>query len=225
MFIGHYGVALAAKKTEPSLSLGTTIMATQFIDLLWPILLLTGLEDVVIDPGITAFNAFNFTHYPYTHSLLGCLIWGGVFGLVYFLITKDKKAAIISGLLVLSHWVLDFITHRPDLPLTFGENMKVGLGLWNYKLVTLIVESTIYTVGAALYLTVTRQKNKLGSILIAVFLISMAGMYLSMAFGPDPASEKSIATQALFGWLVVALGYWIDFNRTTEFRQEMVSRA
>jgi membrane-bound metal-dependent hydrolase YbcI (DUF457 family) len=96
MFIGHYGLALATKKYKPSISLGATIMATQFVDLLWSVFILTGVEKVSIEPGITEFNALNFTHYPYTHSLVAGIVWGVLFGIVYYFITRNKNAAIVS---------------------------------------------------------------------------------------------------------------------------------
>ncbi len=118
MFLGHYAVAFAAKKVNPKPSLGTLFLAAQWLDLLWPLLLLMGYESVTIEPGNTDFTPLNFVHYPVSHSLLFALCWSVLFGLVYYIFKKNGKAALLIGALVLSHWVLDWITHRPDLPLS-----------------------------------------------------------------------------------------------------------
>ena len=131
MFIGHYAVALGAKKISPTVSLGTLFPASQFIDLLWPIFLLLGLEHVRIDPGNTVFTPLDFYDYPISHSLLAVLGWSLGFGLLYYAVQRSGRNALILGALVLSHWVLDFISHRPDLPLIPGMETRVGLGLWN----------------------------------------------------------------------------------------------
>ncbi|MGB6032212.1 MAG: metal-dependent hydrolase, partial [Bacteroidota bacterium] len=164
MFIGHFGVGFAAKKADPKVSLGTLFMASQFIDLLWPVFLLLGLERVEIDPGNTAFTPLDFVHYPFTHSFLGVLFWAVLFGVVYFMIRKSGKSALLLGGLVLSHWFLDLITHRPDLPLLPWSDVKAGFGLWNSVALTLLVESLIFIAGVFLYMRVTRAKNRAGSL-------------------------------------------------------------
>ncbi|HEU5299248.1 MAG TPA: metal-dependent hydrolase, partial [bacterium] len=130
MFLGHYAVAMGAKRAAPAIGLGTLILAAQWADLLWPVLLLAGVERVEIVPGITALSPFDFVHYPITHSLLGIAVWGALFGLLYVRRSKAPRLGWILGLTVVSHWVLDFLVHRPDLPLAPGA-MRVGLGLWN----------------------------------------------------------------------------------------------
>jgi membrane-bound metal-dependent hydrolase YbcI (DUF457 family) len=131
MFIGHFGVALAGKRAAPKTSLGTLILAAQFLDLLWPVFLLLGIEHVEIAPGITRVSAMNFTDYPISHSLLMALVWSALVGGVYYGLRRDRRAAWVVAALVLSHWVLDFIVHRPDLPLWPGGQARAGLGLWN----------------------------------------------------------------------------------------------
>src|SRR5712692_10106137 len=116
MFLGHFGVALAAKELAPRTSLGALVLAAQFADLLWPIFLLTGLEQVRIAPGITRATPLDFVHYPITHSLVGQALWGLALGLLYFSLRRNAKSAVIVGACVVSHWFLDVIVHRPDLP-------------------------------------------------------------------------------------------------------------
>ena len=213
MFIGHFGLGLAAKKIDNRPSLGTLFLAAQFIDLIWPVFLLLGVEEVLIDPGNTEFTPLNFIYYPFSHSFLAVLIWSAGFGLVYFLIKKNYKAAVLLGLLVMSHWILDLIAHRPDLPLTFSNETKAGLSLWNSFWLTLIIEGFIFTAGAYFYFKSTKAKNKKGNILFWGLMIFLTAVYLLNAFGPPPPDVKSIGAAGLSLWLVVAWGYWADRNR------------
>lgn len=213
MFLGHYAVALGAKRVAPRVSLGTMVMATQFADLLWPILLLLGIERVRISPGVTAFNPLDFTHYPITHSLVGITALAVVLGLVYFGVTRNRTGAWVIGVLVVSHWVLDLIVHRPDLPLAPGSQTRMGFGLWNSVAGTLVVELALFAVGIYLYWQGTTSNDSVGRVgfwgLIGVLLV----VFLGSAFGPPPSNERTIAFTALAGWLVVAWTYWVDAHR------------
>jgi len=162
MFIGHFGVGLAAKKIDNRPSLGTLFFASQFIDLLWPFFLLLGIEKVNIDPDVSAFTPLDFVYYPFSHSLLGVLFWALLFGTIYFLIKKNLKSAVILGILVLSHWILDLVTHIPDLPIVPWSDFKVGFGLWNSVPLTIIVEGLIFIFGSYLYIKTTKAENKRG---------------------------------------------------------------
>jgi membrane-bound metal-dependent hydrolase YbcI (DUF457 family) len=213
MFIGHFGVGLAAKKIDNKPSLGTLFVASQFIDLLWPIFLILGLEKVKIDPGNTAFTPLDFIYYPFSHSFFGVLIWSVLFGLVYYLIRKNLKSSIVIGSLVMSHWILDLITHRPDLPLLPWSEIKVGLGLWNHVILTLIIELIIFAIGIYLYIRATKATNKKGTIGLWSLLIFLILVYFMNVFGDPPPSEGPIAYVGLTMWLLVAWGYWIDKNR------------
>ncbi len=213
MFIGHFGLGFGAKKINNRPSLGTLFMAAQWLDLIWPIMLILGIERVEIQPGNTVVAPLNFVYYPYTHGLFFVLIWSLLFGLVYYLFKKDAKTAFFLGILVLSHWVLDFITHGPDLSLFPWMDKKVGLGLWNSFAGTIIVEVAIYAIGVYMYYTATKAKNKTGIysfwILVAfLFLIHMMNL-----FGPPPTKVEPLAYAALIQWLIILWGYWIDKNR------------
>jgi hypothetical protein len=216
MFIGHFGVGFGAKKVDPLPSLGTLFLASQFIDLIWPFFLLLGIERVEIDPGISAFTPLDFTYYPFSHSLLGVLFWGVLFGVIYFLIRKNKKSAVLLGFLVLSHWILDFITHIPDLPLFPGVEAKVGLGLWNSVLLTIIIEGLIYVSGFVLYIKAAPAKNKTGSVALWGLFIFLIIIYVMNITSPPPPSAEAIGYVGLSQWLIVAWGYWIDRNRRVE---------
>ena len=214
MFIGHFGVGLAAKKAAPKASLGTLFFASQFIDLLWPFFLIFGIEKIKIDPGNTAFTPFDFLHYPYSHSLIAVLIWAIIFGAIYFLIKKDVKTSIWLGVLVLSHWILDFVTHRPDLPLFIGSNSPlVGLGIWNSVIVTIIIEGGIFILGIYLFIKITKAKNKIGIYAFWSLIIFLILIYIMNLLGPPPGSVDAIGYVGLSQWLIIAWGCWIGKNR------------
>ena len=213
MFIGHFGAGFAGKKFSKAASLGTYFMAAQWVDLVWPILVLLGIEKVNIEPGISSVTPLDFTYYPYTHSLFGVLIWALLFGSVYFLIKKNSRVAIILGLLVLSHWVLDLFVHIPDLPIFPGLDLKVGLGLWNSLAATLIIEGLVFTVGLYFYLKSTTAKNKTGTFALWGLVVFLVAIYISNLFGPPPPSSEAIGIVGNAQWLIVLWGYWINKNR------------
>lgn len=216
MFLGHFGAGFAGKKFSKSASLGTYFMAAQWIDLLWPILLLLGIEKVKIEPGISNVTPLNFNYYPFTHSLAAAIIWGVIFGVIYFLIKKNAKTSIILGVFVVSHWVLDFLVHIPDLPIFPGPELKVGLGLWNSFTATIILEGLIFGIGIYLYYKVTKTKNKTGTYSLIGLVVFLILIYISNLFGPPPDSVKAIGIVGNAQWLIILWGYWIDKNRMAE---------
>ena len=213
MFIGHFAVGFAAKKVVPKPSLGTLFLAAQFIDLLWPLLLLLGLEKVLIDPGNTVVTPLNFTQYPISHGFVSVLIWGILVGGIYFILRKDKKTAFWLGMLVLSHWILDLLTHRPDLPLIPGSDVKVGLGLWNSLPGTILIEGGLFAFGVYYYMINTKAKNRTGVWSLWALVVFLLLIYVSNLFGPPPPEAGPIAYIGLAQWLLIAWGYWIDRNR------------
>ena len=213
MFIGHFGVGLAAKRIDKKPSLGTLFFASQFIDLLWPFFLLLGIERVKVEPGISAFTPLDFVYYPFSHSLLGVLFWSFLFGSIYFLVKKNFKTSLLLGILVLSHWILDLITHIPDLPLFPGVDIKVGIGLWNSIPFTIIVEGLIFITGSFLYIKATKAENKKGVFALWGLLIFLVVVYIMNIFSPPPDSAEAIGYVGLSQWLLIAWGYWIDRNR------------
>ncbi|MBZ5588622.1 MAG: metal-dependent hydrolase [Acidobacteriia bacterium] len=217
MFIGHFGVGLGAKQFAPRVSLGTLLLSAQLVDLLWPVFLLVGLERVRIDPGNTAVTPLDFVLYPYTHSLLACLGWGLLAGLVYFAARRDRRGASVVGLAVVSHWVLDWISHRPDLPLLPG-GPKVGLGLWNSVAATVLLEGAIFGLGLALYSRSTRARDRVGGWSLWALVVFLAAGYIGNLLGPPPPSEKALAWVGLAMWLLVPWGYWIDRHRAPATR-------
>ena len=213
MFIGHFGVGFAGKKFDKSASLGTYFMAAQWIDLIWPILLLLGIEKAEIKPGISSVSPINFTYYPFTHSLFGVIVWAVLFGMIYFLIKKKSRTAIILGMLVLSHWFLDLLVHVPDLQIFPGYNLKVGFGIWNNLSATIILEGLIFTLGVYFYYKTTKTKNKVGTYSLIGLIAFLIVMYISNLVGPPPPTIEMIGIVGNAQWLIVLWGYWIDKNR------------
>ncbi|MFZ0961233.1 MAG: hypothetical protein WAO35_10035 [Terriglobia bacterium] len=213
MFIGHFGVALAAKKIAPRTSLGTLVMAAQFADLLWPLFLLLGMERVIVVPGATAVTPLDFISYPLSHSLLADLGWACLFAGIYKIVKGDSKGAICLWFVLISHWLLDALSHQPDLPLYPGGSTYVGLGLWNSRVATILVESAIFAFGAMLYAKATRPRDRIGLLAFRSFIALLFLLYLINIFGPPPPSEKAVAIGSLGMWLFVAWAYWLDHHR------------
>ena len=212
MFLGHFAVAMAAKKAARRPSLGTLVLAAQLADGLWPIFLLLGWERVAIEPGITAVVPLLFISYPYTHSLAALVLWGVLFGAAYYAVRRDARGAAWLCALVVSHWVLDVASHRPDVPLWPG-GPKLGLGLWYSLPATLAVELGLYAAGVALFVSVSRARDRTGAALFWAFAVVLPVIYLASVFGPPPPSVQVLAMSGLLGWLFVAWGYWIDRHR------------
>ncbi len=212
MFIGHFAVGLAAKRVAPRTSLGTLFAAAQLLDLVWPVLLLLGLEEVRVDPGNTPFTPLDFVNYPWTHSLALVLVWAVMFGLVYWTRTRYLLGGLVVGALVLSHWVLDLVTHRPDLPLAPGLP-RVGLGLWYSVPATLVVEGGLFLAGVGMYALGTRPRTLAGSVGFWTLVVVLVGIYLANVLGPPPPSPAAIGVAGLLLWLFIPWAAWVDRNR------------
>jgi hypothetical protein len=213
MFIGHFGIGLAAKKTAPRISLGTLFIAAQFLDLLWPTLLLLKIEHVVIHPELDNAHLLAFTDYPISHSLLFVLIWSLLFGGLYFLLKKDRRGALILSLLVVSHWLLDLIVHFRDLPLYPGNSPLLGFGLWGSTAGTVIVEGAIFIAGLIIYLKSTVAINRTGNIVFWILILLLIISHVWSLFAAVPVSVNALAWSAQFQWVFVLLAYWADANR------------
>jgi hypothetical protein len=214
MFIGHFAVALAAKKVAPKASLGTLVFATVFLDAVWPVLVLLGIERFRIVPGYTAINPFEFLHYPWSHSLAMTLVWALVFAFVYLGFKGDRAGAIWVGIVVASHWLLDFVTHRPDMPLYPGGSERLGLALWQSWQASFAVEGLMFAAAIALYARLTRAKDRVGTIAWWALIALLLGLYLPGPWSPPPPSENAVAIAGIAALLIfVPWAYWIDRHR------------
>lgn len=226
MFLGHFAAALAAKRVVPKVSLGTLFVGAQLADLVWPNLVLAGIEKVEVAPGITAVTPLDFVHYPWSHSLAAVGLWGALFagGVVSFSPPSERPkgrgvVAAALALLVVSHWILDWISHRPDLPLAFVGERAFGLGLWQSRPWTLAVELGLLGAGALLYLRGTRARDRIGASGFWALVGILVAIYLASFFGPPPPSATVVAISAQGIWLFVLLAWWVDRHREPTSRQ------
>ena len=214
MFLGHFGAGFAGKALAPKASLGSLFLAAQFIDLLWPTLFALGLEQVRIAPGTTKVVPLDFVHYPISHSLLAVVAWALLVGLVYYALRRYPRGAWVLGALVLSHWLLDLIVHRPDLPLYPG-GPKLGLELWSSLSGTIVVEIALFAVGVWFYVRTTRARDRAGGWALWTLVAFLLMIYAGSLFGPPPDNVAAIAWVGQAQWILVAWGYWVDRHRVT----------
>ena len=221
MFIGHYGIGLALKKVEPRLSLGLLIFGAIMLDILFGLFLLSGIEHAKIVPGATVVSPFEFYDYPLSHSALGAFMWATAGYLAYWLWpkgdrTQRKRPAFILAIAIFSHFILDVISHTPDMTI-FGKNSSIlGLSLWNSLAGTMIVEFGILFIGIYLYRSATYSVSSSGKYGFALMILILVVLYIGNIFGPPPPDMKAVAVTMTAGQLaLVALAFWVDRNRVT----------
>jgi membrane-bound metal-dependent hydrolase YbcI (DUF457 family) len=215
MFLGHYAVGFAAKRFAPKVSLGWLIAAPLFLDLLWPIALITGVESVRVDPAYSRVTPLDLHDYPYTHSLAGSLVWTVLFAGLYFALRRDGRGSLVLALGVMSHFVLDWVTHPPDMPLWPGSATQVGLGLWNSLPGTLGVELALWIAGIAIYFRTTRATRPRGTLSLVALIVFLSIMYFGAVLGPPPPNAKKIvAYMSLSQWLLLYWAWSADRYRT-----------
>ena len=215
MFVGHYAVGLAAKPIAPRVSLAILILSAVLADALWIAFFTAGLEQVVIEPGIMATNSLNLVSVPFSHGLVMDVVWAVVLGGIYFGARRDSRGAWMIVAVVLSHWILDVVSHRPDMPLAPGIDLRFGLGLYNSRMATFLVEGTLWFTALVVYVRATRPRGRSGvygfwltiAILTALWLVSLRG---------DP--PPSLFVLAVFNVILVAViqawSAWMDRART-----------
>lgn len=210
MFVGHAALALAARPHTPRTSLGILMAAAFGLDLLWPIFAVAGLEWFRIEPGATAFTPLAFDHYPWSHSLVLALVWG----VAALIATRARgRDALVVGALVVSHWVLDAVVHRPDLPLWPGDSPLIGLGLWNSIAGTFVIEGVLWVAGIAVYLRATRARSRTGTVALAALLVFLTLVWASGPFSPPPPSPRSVTVVAFATFLIPLWAAWADRHR------------
>jgi hypothetical protein len=213
VFIGHFAAAYAAKRLAPQTSLGTLFTAAQLPDVLWPVLLMTGVEHAEIAPGDTAFTPLRFDSYPISHSLVTVVAWGALFGAVHFWGQRRKRDAVVLAALVVSHWLLDFVSHRPDMPLWPG-GPKLGLGLWNHVGATVGIEVLMFAFGLWLARDATRPLDRIGSGGFTMLALVLLLLYAANVAAPPPPSMTAVAWAGLLLVpLFLGLAGWVDRHR------------
>jgi len=219
MFLGHYGLALAAKRASPRTSLGTLAFSAQFLDELWPVLLLTGVERVRIAPGFMSASSLEFVWYPWSHSLLMAAVWAACIGAGYRIWARNPRGAWTVAALVLSHWFLDLPMHPPDLPLWPGSSIVVGGGLWSSKRLTILIDGGVFLTGLVIYLRTTRSRDAIGRWALWAMSGLLLFIFVSSIFDPPPSSARALAWSGLLLWLFVPWSWWIDAHRELVVRQ------
>ena len=221
MFIGHFALGFAAKRANPRVSLAALFGAAQFADLLWPVLLAVGVEQVRIDPGNTAFTPLDFVSYPYSHSLVLLIMWGVVFAAIYRAATgRNGRVFVVLAALVVSHWMLDWITHRPDMPIYPG-GAKYGLGLWNSVPLTMAIEGAMFAAGLWIYFQCTRPRDRIGRWgLISLLALLVAVYFANVSSGPPPSVNAIIIGAGLGVVLMTVWSWWADAHREAILSRE-----
>lgn len=212
MFVGHFAVALAAKKVTPRLSLPLLFGAVQLLDILWPLFIVTGLEHARITPGFTAASPLELYDFPISHSLLMSLVWSAVLAAPFLVRRRVREGLVLAGC-VFSHYVLDFVTHKPDLPLVPGGQARLGLGLWDHLAASIVVESALFLTGIIIYLRATRATGRAGTIGFAVFMVVLAAVWLSGAFAPPPPDIMTVGVSALVAIPLILMWAWFVDRR------------
>lgn len=210
MFVGHLAVAFIGKRAAPSVSLGWHMAAVTALDLLWPFFLLAGIETVSIHAGATAFTPLAFDSYPWSHSLVMSIAWAALFWGLARWRGASKHAAMVLGILVVSHWVLDFISHAPDMPLWPGKSPRFGLALWDSIPATLVVEGLLWVAGIVVYLKLRRPTRWTGLLAFWSFVAVCTVMWVAGPWSPPPPSVRALAWFALIGWIVIPWSAWAD---------------
>jgi len=213
VFLGHVAVGLAAKKVAPKTSLLWLVGAPGLLDLLWPVFLALGLEEVRIAPGITAATPLDFVSYPWSHSLVMTLVWSSLAAAAYLAATGYAAGALAIALGVTSHWVLDWVSHRPDMPLAPWSDAKAGLGLWNSVPATLVAEALLFGLGLWLYVRTTKPSDATGRWAFAAFAAFLCAVYLGNLFGPPPPSVPALTGVTFTLFLVPLWAGWFDRHR------------
>lgn len=214
MFIGHFAVGFAAKKFAPRTSLALLLAAPLFLDILWPIFLALGWEHFRVVPGITRYNAFDLYDFPWSHSLLMSVVWATVFSLIYYRVARYRPGALAVWIGVVSHWVLDWITHIPDMPLYPGGGPRLGLGLWNHVAATMAVEIAMLFAGVWIYASATRARDRIGQYAFLACVLALLVLFIGDRFDTSPPTVSAIVWGGLIAEAVLLVWtWWFDRHR------------
>ena len=212
MFIGHYAVGLASKEFAPRASMGVLIAAPILLDLIWPLFLLLGWEHVSIVPNGNPFLRLEFDSYPISHGLVAVLGWATLYASIYFGVTRYVAGTIVIWIGVVSHWLMDFVVHRPDLQL-YSQGRQFGLGWWQHRWLTTAIEFGLFAIAIWVYQRRTKARDAIGRYALAGFVACFFLAYAAATIGPPPSTVKKLALLALLSWLAIPWAWWFDQHR------------
>jgi len=219
MFIGHFACGLAAAPVARKTSLPWLLVAPQVPDVLWPVFVATGIERAHIAPGITAAEPLSLDYMPYSHSLVSVIVQAIAFAALYVIVTRDRRAAPILALLVLSHWICDWIAHAPDMPILRGDGPRYGLGLWDSVPATIAVEAGMFAIGCAIYASTTRARDRIGAIGWWGIALFLGGAFFFNLFAPPPPNIDVLLIMALAVFAIIPLSAWVARHREVKATQ------
>lgn len=217
MFVGHYAASLALKKFETRASLGVLFLGVQLVDILFFPFVLLGIERINIIEKYTDATHFQLEYMPYTHSLVGSLFWAvAAYALFRWVVVKNHAVALVVGLAVFSHWLLDLLVHTPDLPLWSDASLKLGFGLWNNAIATYLLEAALLLGALWLYLKSTSASTAIGKYGMGIFIVFLLLVNIVNIFGPLQSDSKvALAVSALAAYfLFAAVAFWLDKKRS-----------
>ncbi len=216
MFVGHYAASLILKRVEKKASLGLLFLAVQLVDVVFFPLVLLGIERLNIVENFTQSTHFELEYMPYTHSLLASFLWAGfIYGVYRIIPPRNKSVALVIGIAVLSHWILDLVVHTPDLPLWSDASTKLGFGLWNNAIATYALEAALLTVGLWIYLRSTTAFTAIGKYGMGIFVVILLLVNAFNVFGPllnDSKVALAISSLSLY-FLFAGAAHWLDGKR------------
>lgn len=213
MFVGHFAAGFAAKRAAPRVNLGWLVAAGTLVDLLWTIFLLLGVEHARIVPGFTAANPLDLYDYPWSHSLALDVAWSLLAGGLWWLWRRDARGALAIGLAVLSHWLLDVVSHVPDVPLWPGGGTRLGLGAWRSVAATVLIEGALWGAALVLYARTTRARDRVGRWGFWTFAAVLTLLYAASFVGPPPPDVRVVAWTNLAMVLFLLWPAWFDRHR------------
>jgi hypothetical protein len=223
MFVGHLAVALAAKRAAPSVNLGWLMAGVIALDLVWPVFVLLGIEQVRIEPGATAFTPLVFESYPWSHSLALSPVWGAVLVVLARGAGVPRSASLLLVGLVVSHWVLDFASHAPDMPLWPGPSPRLGLGLWDSVTGTFVVEGALWLAGIVVYLRARPLRGRGRQLAFWSLVVVTTVMWAAGPWSPPPPGVQALGWFSLIGWIVIPWAALAD--RATPAQRPEPARA
>lgn len=215
MFVGHYGPSFGGRATAAA-PLWLYFVAAQFLDYLWGVFILLGVERMRVIEGFLPMSPFDLFYMPWTHSLVMAVVWSVVFSAIarFAFGVRNGGALVLLALVVFSHWVLDLFVHAPDLPLWPSDAApKVGLAAWRNPALTLILEFGVLFGGFALYLSATRARGGAGRVGPYALLAVLIALFAYNHYAPVPPSSGVAAASALAAYSVLALLAWLLCDR------------